>query len=150
MEKEKRLSFQIHKTSRLIRRFLDNSKKKECIEKTTDCHGHILGYIYDNREKDIFQKDIEREFNIRPSTATNMLKLMEKNGMIVRVSVENDARLKKIVLTKKALDIHNFIELDLDSLENRLSKNVTEQEREVFFKVLEKINNNIQEADIND
>lgn len=150
MQKDKRISFQIHQTSRLIKRFLDSSKNKEYIEKTTGCHGHILGYIYENTDRDVYQKDIERAFNIRPSTATNMLKLMEKNGLIVRVSVENDARLKKIVLTKKAIDIHKFIERDLDEFENRLSKNITEQEREVFFTVLKKINNNIQEDDLND
>lgn len=34
-----------------------------------------------------------------------MLKLMEKDGYIKRVSVENDARLKKIVLTDKAIKL---------------------------------------------
>ncbi len=37
-----------------------------------------------NEGKEIFQKDIEAEFNIRRSTATGILKLMEKNGFINR------------------------------------------------------------------
>ena len=35
---------------------------------------------------------------------TNMLKSLEKNGYIVRTPMENDARLKRIELTQKALD----------------------------------------------
>ena len=46
--------------------------------------------------KDTFQKDIESEFSINRSTTSEMLKLMCKKGMIQRVPVAHDARLKKI------------------------------------------------------
>jgi DNA-binding MarR family transcriptional regulator len=44
----------------------------------------IIGFLDMNEGKEIFQKDIEAEFNIRRSTATGILKLMEKNGFINR------------------------------------------------------------------
>ena len=64
--------------------------------------------IYDAKEAGfdkvvfIIRKDIEEEFQIRKSTVTGILQLMEKNGFIYRESVEKDARLKRIVPTKKA------------------------------------------------
>lgn len=60
----------------------------------------IIDFIarYEN-EKDIFQKTIEQEFNIRRASATSALKLMEKKDLIVRAPMVNDARLKRIVLT---------------------------------------------------
>ena len=46
--------------------------------------GWIIDYIYDRGNDPVFQRDIEKEFTIRRSTATELLKLMEKNGLITR------------------------------------------------------------------
>ena len=35
----------------------------------------------------MFQRDVEAEFNIRRSTATGILQLMEKNGFLLREPV---------------------------------------------------------------
>lgn len=56
-------------------------------------------------EQDIFQKDIEEEFGIRPSSVTGLLQALEQEGLISRESVSTDGRLKKIVLTGKAKEI---------------------------------------------
>ena len=61
--------------------------------------GWIIGYLYQNRDKEVFQRDIQEQFSIRRSTVTGILQLMEKNGLITRSSVERDARLKKLELT---------------------------------------------------
>ena len=39
---------------------------------------------------DVFQKDIEEEYSLRPPTATELLK---KNGLIYREAVASDARI---------------------------------------------------------
>ena len=48
------------------------------------------------------------------------LSLMEENGMITRESVPYDARLKKIVLTEKALNIQTEVMCFFDNLEKEL------------------------------
>ena len=45
MEKEKQIHFQLHRTSRLIKRYLDNSHTKSYIDNVTGNHGYIIGYI---------------------------------------------------------------------------------------------------------
>lgn len=55
----------------------------------------IIRFLYEHEEEEVYQRDIEAEFSIARSTATGILKLMEKKGYIRRVSVERDARLKK-------------------------------------------------------
>ena len=55
----------------------------------------------DHADTEIYQKDIEQEFKVSRATASNMLQLMERKGLIVRESVSCDARLKKISLTRK-------------------------------------------------
>ena len=140
---ERKLFFEISKTSRLIKRLLDNGKNKSYIDKITGNHGHIIGFIYENSGKDVFQKDIEKNFNIRPSTATNMRKIMEKNSLIERKGCKQDARLKRIVLTQKAIDIHQFIMNDFEQFNEMITKGISEEELSVFFSVLDKVNRNI-------
>lgn len=51
---------------------------------------------------DLYQTDIEHEFNIQKSTATTLLKLMERKDLITRSASQKDSRYKKILLTKNA------------------------------------------------
>ena len=51
---------------------------------------------------DQYQKEIEKEFGLWPSTATEVLKNLEKDGLICRVPEAQDGRYKKIVFTEKA------------------------------------------------
>lgn len=143
----RKLGFEIGRTSRLIRRVMDNSSTKEYIDKVTGTHGWALGYFHSNRDKDIFQKDFEKEFDIRRSTASRILSLMEENGMITRESVPYDARLKKIVLTEKAFRIQKEVIAFFDSLESEYIKGISEDELMTFYLVLDKINDNIERID---
>jgi DNA-binding MarR family transcriptional regulator len=138
-----KVGYEIKTLSNLIKRRIDNSAVFS--EEVTGMHGWIVGFLYHNREKrDIFQRDIEAEFSIRRSTVTGILQLMEKNNLIRREPVEYDARLKKLVLTPKAIEIHEAIQKELSSLEQQLCKDLTKEELSAFFTVIRKMRNNIE------
>ena len=143
----RKLGFEIHRSSRLVKRYMDNDATKLYVDKMTGTHGWAIGYFYNNKDRDIFQKDFEQQFDIRRSTASNILALMEKNGLITRESVPYDARLKKITLTRKAVEIHHTVESSFEKLEDTLSRGITEEELEVFYRVLDKINSNLERID---
>ena len=143
----KRLSFELHRSSRLVKRYMDNDASKRYVEKMTGTHGWAIGFFYHNRDRDVFQKDFEQEFNIRRSTASNILSLIEKNGLIKRESVPYDARLKKITLTQKALDVQSVVDKAFENLENTMRDGISEEELEIFFRVIDKINNNLERTD---
>ena len=109
MPSKRDIGFEIRTLSNLIRRDVEKNIAAMDPKPNGRVHGWAINYFYENRDRDIFQKDFEEKFSIRRSTASNMLKLMEKDGYIKRVSVENDARLKKIVLTDKAIKTHTAI-----------------------------------------
>ena len=44
-----------------------------------------LNYLIRNDTRDVFQKDVEAELKIRRSTATELLKAMERGGLIRRI-----------------------------------------------------------------
>ena len=140
----RKVGFELSRTSRLIKRYMDNDATKLYIDKMTGTHGWAIGYFYHNRHRDIFQKDFEQEFNIRRSTASNILALIEKNGLITRESVPYDARLKKITLTDKAINIQHIVDSAFGKLEDTIKEGITEEELLVFYRVLDKINSNIE------
>lgn len=140
-EQEKEICSEIRTISNLIKRKLeaDLSKNEENI---TLLKGKIISYLY-YQKGDIFQKDLEKLFVFRGSTATEILKSMEKSGLILKSSVSYDARLKKITLTKKAQDLHHQFIQDYQIFEKNLKKNISKKELELFFSILAKIKNNI-------
>jgi DNA-binding MarR family transcriptional regulator len=144
---ERKLGFEIHRSSRLVKRFMDNDATKLYVDKMTGTHGWAIGFFYHNRDRDIFQKDFEQEFNIRRSTASNILALIEKNGLIVRESVPYDARLKKITLTQKAIEVQNVVESAFEKLEDTIQDGISPEDLEVFYRVLDKINSNLERND---
>ena len=141
--KERNIGFEIKTTSNLIRRKIENEISED--ENMTGNQGYILGFLYHQKDRDIFQKDIEQEFSIRRSTATGILNVMEKNNLIKRVSSKEDARLKKIILTKKGLKMHQQSYNKMQLIEKNLKNKLTEKEIEEFFHILDKIKDNIND-----
>ena len=145
MDKNRDICFEFRRINNLIRRDIERSKINGEIDTSSFVHGWAIRYLYDNREKEIFQKDIEKEFSIRRSTASNILKLMEKNGLIERISVPYDARLKKLTLTKKAVEIHETVLINIRKREEKIRKNLTDEEIKTFFAITEKIAKSLEQ-----
>ena len=104
----------------------------------------ILGYIFHQAPKrDIFQKTIEEEFDIRRSSVTSVLSLMEKNGLIERVSVCEDARLKKITLTDKGIEVHKSVYKEIEIVESIIYDSLSKEELELFSEILERLSKKI-------
>ena len=81
--------------------------------------GNILNYILvESENHSVYQKEIEKEFGLRPSTATEVLKNLEKDGLICRVPEEQDGRYKKIIFTEKAEEIRETLKDEIEGSEN--------------------------------
>ncbi|WP_125768414.1 MarR family winged helix-turn-helix transcriptional regulator [Companilactobacillus furfuricola] len=100
----------------------------------------IINYISRNENKtDIFQKDIEKEFNIRKASATSALKLMEQKDLIIRVSLPKDARLKRIVLTSKSRQLTEQISDYIASVEAEVTQAVGAEQMQIVKDGLAKV-----------
>ena len=103
----------------------------------TSMQQRVLHFIlFRSMKRDVYQKDVETEFEIRKSTATGILQLMEKNGLITRESVARDARLKKLVPTKKALALRTCVLKNIQDAEARMTEGISEEELDLCRKVL--------------
>ncbi|MBQ6847458.1 MAG: MarR family transcriptional regulator [Clostridia bacterium] len=146
MKRENEIGFVVRRLSNLIKRDVESSKLRLDIDPVRGVNGWAIGYFYDNRDKDIFQKDFENKFSIRPSTASKILKTMEQKGFIERQSVESDARLKKIVLTEKAIEIHKNVIKEINAREKRLRSGIAESDLKIFFSVMERLTANMEDS----
>ncbi len=141
---EKSIGLEVRMLSNLIRRDVEKHASIHKFGPENGVRGWAIDFFYKNKDRDIFQKDFEEKFQIRRSTASNILKLMEKNGYITRESVASDARLKKIVLTEKAITLHNLIIEDIRQREKRMKTGLSEEELATFFSITEKIRANLE------
>ena len=103
----------------------------------TTMQKHVLKFILmESMHRDLYQRDVEEEFQVRRSTATGMLQLMEKNGFISRESVAKDARLKKIVPTEKAVALRAEILENITEMEQKLRAEISDSDFELFMRVM--------------
>nr|WP_317282236.1 MarR family winged helix-turn-helix transcriptional regulator [uncultured Sellimonas sp.] len=131
----------IHMISHQLKR---QGTSHEEITRLTPMQKHILTYIvFESTKQELYQKDIEEEFQIRRSTASGILQLMEKNGFIVRESVEKDARLKRILPTEKAEKLRMQILNNIRESEKKMKSGIPEKEIEICLSVLRRILKNI-------
>ena len=104
----------------------------------------IMGFIMDKGDKPVYQKDIEAEFNIRRSTATRLLQAMEHKNLIMREPEENDGRLKRIRLTKKAMERSREVLDRISCIERQLVEGITAEEMKVLHSVCQRIRQNAE------
>lgn len=139
------LGFVIKDLSNLIKRQMDHNVFNEVDEHMSGVQGWIISFIHDEgKKRDIYQRDIEQEFNIRRSSVTGLLQTLEKNGMIRREAVESDARLKKITLTPKAVESRLMIDRKIKAFDKKLEAGITPEEKKIFLHVAAKMRDNLE------
>ena len=109
----------------------------------TEPEGLIMGFLCDHLDRELYQRDVEEVFCIRRSTASRFLQNLERDGMLTRQSVPQDARLKKLVPTEKAMAIHAEIAEKFQIAEALMTAGLTAEELEQFIATARKIQRNL-------
>lgn len=139
------LGFRIRSLWQQIKRLMNRHLTENDGYGLTGMQFAIVSFIAkESTERDVFQKDLEQKFDIRKSTVTGILNTMERDGLLLRETVPYDARLRKMILTDKALQAKKNSEQVIDTVENQLSKGLTEEEIATFLTILEKISKNAE------
>ncbi len=140
----KSASCELRRLTNHVRRKLMTFKGDKNNKRQTSSHYYIINYIASKGSEDVFQRDIDQRFSLRRPTTTEILKLMERNGLVTKKSVENDLRLKKVVLTKKAKVLGAEFETFLDDMESQMTEGISDEHMEIFFDVVEKMRLNLE------
>ena len=140
MDKKRSIGFEIKTIDNMIaRKILSNNKND--IFPTSQVQFVIIKHIHNNKKT--YQKDLEKLLHMRRSTISGILKTMEKNNIIKRIDSSEDARVKQIVLTDKFYEYEKIIKKKKEEFDKLLSKDISQKDLEIFFKVTDKIKKNI-------
>lgn len=104
-----------------------------------------LGFLYFSRKEDVYQRDIEANFKLRRSTVSSQLNTLEKKGLIQRVPVPQDARLKKLVLTEEGLRISGEVLQMLHKINDLMIQGLSQEEITCLSNLLSKVEKNISQ-----
>lgn len=145
MEQDNRrhLGFECRTVANMVMRTVNERALFKESDALTGVQGLVIHFLYKHRDQDVCQRDIEKRFNVRRSTVTQTLRLMERNGLVVRSSVDGDARLKKLSLTGKAIQLHEKINCEIDKVEQLVLKGIPQADIDKCFEVLSKVKQNL-------
>lgn len=125
-----------------IHKIID-AKRRENEGELTGMQHWMMCFLMDHDGQDVYQRDIEAEFCISRATASNMLQVMERKGLLSRVAVDHDARLKKLLLTEPARAMIERANRDIREMEEQLIKDFSEDEVVQLRAYLDRIAENI-------
>ena len=106
-----------------------------------------LGYLNDHADTEIYQKDIEQEFKVSRATASNMLQLMERKGLIVQGVRKLRCEIKKDFPDRKSKNMVAKSDADIREMEQLITKGFHKEETEQLKHYLDRIMENIGVAE---
>lgn len=144
--KKQRIAMEIIGTANILRRITFQDGYYNCVpDGPTSMQHWFLRYIWEHLDEDVFQKNLEAAYKVRRSTATEVLKAMERKMLIHRVPCEEDKRSKKIILTETGLEICRENHNKVAATDKRILSGISEEEICTFLETLEKIRKNLEE-----
>jgi DNA-binding MarR family transcriptional regulator len=85
------------------------------------------------------QDDISHALNIDKGTTARALKKLEEENFIVRLKDEHDKRAHNVYLTDKGKEVKPIVYKVFDELENTMTQNLTDEEKETIVMLLKKV-----------
>ena len=137
------VGYEVKTLENLITREIIATAKREGYPTLTTVQIRIMRYLFLNIDKEIYQKDIEKNFVVRRSTASGIIDTMEKNGMLKRIPSDLDARSKRIVLTDKYINKSGLLESWIEKFQDNLLSGISDNELNTFFTVIDKMKDNL-------
>lgn len=99
----------------------------------------ILMVLYQSPAGSVRQTDIEAKFSMTNPTVTGLVQKLEGKGLVKRMPHPEDRRSKVLVLTERALAMQEELLALADSLEQQMTRNLSESEYEQLSALLMKM-----------
>lgn len=135
----------INLLSRMVRRRLNATLQGLGI---TAIQSRVIFYILEHSPRQpVYQRDIESAFQLSRSTATGILQQLERKGILLRESVEQDARLKSLVPTARAAELNEQVRACLRQTEALLTQGLSEGQVRLFIETAAAMARNLEAED---
>ena len=144
MERQMQIGKAILDINCIWKRAVIHRQTEAGLRQDTMLYARILNYVKKNEDREVFQKDIERDENLNKSTVSMILSNLEKEKFLERRSMQRDARLKRIVLTEKGQETYKLLNQSLREIDNAFTEGLSSEEQETFLTLLSKVRDNMK------
>ena len=136
----------ISKIRYLINDYLQDELQKIGCKGIVPSHGNLLSNLFKYGE--MTMTEIADKIARDRSTVTALVSKLEKYDMVKLIENKEDLRSKKVTLTKKGMKFKNdFVNIS-NNMTEKLWNNISNDEKEIFIKVLLKIQKNFNNINI--
>lgn len=137
----------ISKIREISSMFIISELEKLGIKGIVPSHGDIIVTLI--KHKELTMTEISEKINKDRSTVTTLVKKLNKIGFTATKKNENDQRSNFVFLTSKGKKLEEGFNKISEKLYDVQFNEVTEEEKEIFRKVLIKIYNNFKQENQN-
>ncbi len=99
----------------------------------------VIDFFGRRGDVDTFQVDVEREFHVKRSTASVLIKRMVEHGMMTRVVAPGDSRKRQLKLTAQGQQLVPIVTAYLEQQDALMVAGLTAQEAVAFRRALENV-----------
>ena len=138
------IGFYTHELSKKMKSFIQNLEAEEGVDPVAASQGWLIGYLYNNRDKELYQRDLEEKLHLAKSSIATILQTLEQSGYIRRETPPHDARQKKIVLTPEGCEFEQKMRRRLLAAEAQVRQGIPEKDLKVFFPVIRRMIENMK------
>lgn len=139
--KDKYIVYFISRTKKKMIQFIEKKLNQNGIGDLIPSHGNILTALYENNEKLTMSK-IAQIIGKDKSTVTPLVDKLLCLGYIQKEKDEKDKRITYILLTDKGKQLESKFSAISNEVYTTAYKNFSQEEKEIFLKLLKKLNNN--------
>lgn len=104
----------------------------------------IIRFLADNKDREVYQKDIEHHLSLTAPSVSNKLRDLEKKNLINREYSKVDTRLKQVIMTDTASDIDVKMREEIENFENRIEALLNDEEKEQLLKIIDKLKHDFE------
>lgn len=133
------ICFLIRKMDNRVLRYFHSLYSRKAMDECSMSNMWVASFLYENADRELFQKDIEAHFGFNRATASKMLKLMEEKALIERVQSASDSRMKRLSLRPRGLALNRVCQSLKEEMDDKLASALTPLEQAEFRRLSEKI-----------
>ena len=138
-----RIGSLIYITGTLIRGFSTQTFTEKEFELTPDQYV-ILNLLLENDEI-MYQRQLAEIMFKDRANISRIIDIMHRNGLIEKIPDSNGRRIYKLIVTEKGKEIRNRVLSTDKELRAVITENISEEELNSIFHILEKMNKNIRD-----
>ena len=138
--KQQDISFLVRVISNAIDREVNRELEQFDI---TIRQGKFLGYLHENGDRTVTQKELQDSFEISHPTTVGIVKRLESKGFVRTRPDPNDRRWKIVELAAGEAKVHRKILSLHDQIESELYRGFTEEDRKQLLTLLHRVYRNL-------